>query len=721
MDPVCEYRVPDLFTLSISGSVAGRLSQYLKRIGREANDGEAKVSYGFSDAVGELRLWDEDSRGLSEPQLVETKEVQALPIFFETRYFFRADFEECVKNVRVVHPLSAVADCFNFSRNTLVGTLDFINTPGKFRLNLEIQKESTIQTTTLEFMVVSVKMDVVHDYRTILEAIEREQKNLVYAFLSKTLGNAGYSADKEESQDAVWYAIFQKVFTFYKDACERVIHQPYLKYVSYVHYEKADKVKRWSPRLANRFLSIGKGRQEHEYFRTEEVTSDVDSVENRFVLFTLIELQQHLINFAGKLDSLESISKDYVSRIEEQSKTLERMSKHPFFKRVGRFRGFRQESLVLQKRQGYAQIYASWLTLKNALDPTGTDVDIGYRSISALYEFWAFLAIRDDLADRFGEPSETIGDISKLADLLDDESAEKETATLCKMDVVFQDSETKRKVTLSYQKTYGTNSSEANFAYLNSQRPDIVLTIQESENGLPVFSYLFDAKYRISEIGDKDASPREAIDDMHRYRDAILYRAQTQNAIAHEIIGAYVLFPGRPLPESFDYSNSIRSENIGAIPLLPTEKGKTSLHKFLDEVFAKCGIKAHLAAVIPPRGAIIQIDSADAIKEVTVYGTTHGKEQVEWIGKNGFYALPREEAELQEVSTVDKACLKRWLILAPPQRSNDRSTKVLKILECCGIKSDSELLNDFAYFHQPTHKSYFVWKVDCPTFTVTDS
>jgi hypothetical protein len=552
-------------------------------------------------------------------------------------------------------------------------------------------------------MVVSVKMDVVHDYQTILETIEREQKNLVYAFMSKTLGDANYSSTDKTQQDAIWYAIFQKVFVFYTDACERVIHQPYLKYVGNVYHQKADRIKRWSPQLTNRFASMEKGRQPKEYFRTEQIDPEIDSVENRFILFTLHELGKRLTAFALKLSKLDSVSQDYVNRINDQSQALLEMSTHPFFKRVGRFKGFRQDSLVLQKRQGYAQIYASWLTLKNALDPTGTDVDIGYRPISALYEFWCFLAMRDHLVGHYGMPVETIGDISKLSDLLDDETEGNESESLCKMDVVFMDTTGKRRITLSYQKTYGTRTTEETFAHLNSQRPDIVLTIQESEttSDHTVFTYLFDAKYRISDFGGKDASPREAINDMHRYRDAILYRAQQRNGLAHEIIGAYVLFPGRPLPQSYDYQKTIQAENIGAIPLLPTTEGKQSLHSFLGNVLAKRGIKKHLATAIPPRGTSINLsntsDVAIFLRDAPVKGVQ------ECAIKEGVYPAP-----LTSTATPE---LIEWI----PLSISNHPVRMLQVLEYLGQQSSHEILSAYPLFMthnvQFGEKMFHLWKI----------
>lgn len=59
-----------------------------------------------------------------------------------------------------------------------------------------------------------------------------------------------------------------------------------------------------------------------------------------------------------------------------------------------------------------------------------------------------------------------------------------------------------------------------NRTWLANHRPDIVLRVT-LENG-EAFFILFDAKYRIdtTQFGGKDAVPEDAINQMHRYRDA---------------------------------------------------------------------------------------------------------------------------------------------------------------------------------------------------------
>jgi len=109
----------------------------------------------------------------------------------------------------------------------------------------------------------------------------------------------------------------------------------------------------------------------------------------------------------------------------------------------------------------------------------------------------------------------------------------------------------------------------------------------------------------LDELGGKDASPRDAIDDMHRYRDAILYRRQ-KAGLSREIIGAYVLFPGR-LGHAYDYAPMRDQENIGAFPLLPQPAYTERFGEFLKGLLDFGSKKEHLSKAMPPRGAEISL------------------------------------------------------------------------------------------------------------------
>ena len=75
------------------------------------------------------------------------------------------------------------------------------------------------------------------------------------------------------------------------------------------------------------------------------------------------------------------------------------------------------------------------------------------------------------------------------------------------------------------------------------QKPDIVLQLTKNDlqNNMKM-TYLFDAKYRIEgRINGVDTPPDDAINQMHRYRDAIYYKDNTGNdeTLKKEVIGGY--------------------------------------------------------------------------------------------------------------------------------------------------------------------------------------
>lgn len=598
-DKIFEFEVPELLKLHITGRNDDRVERYLNRL--EVTKDEERALVDYSSSIPGLWLGGEEISAT----------FRDLPRFFESRYFVRCDFASKAKvtSCRVIHPMAAVSDQFDFSNGTLFGTLDFINSPGKFELVLDFVADSRPRKLVLKWIVASEKLDVVRDYADIKATIERNSPGIVQAFLSKTNGTAGYS-DTTSNSDHVWYSIFKDVIDTYKKACDWIVNRPHLKYRKQVQYLHADKIRKWTPSVANRYKETPNERKEITTYRSEIIVPEIDTIENRFVKFTLQEISKRLLSFANECSKHVTVSGDFVKAMKAQVSVLDNIARKPFFRQIGRFTGFRQESLALQRKQGYAEVYTTWLKLKQALDATKEGIDVAHRPISALYEFWCFLKMAEVLRGRFKDPITVIGQIKSLGDVFEDGDQEKE---LSKMEYVFTGGDD-RAIRLVYQQSY-TGSDSGHLSYLNTQRPDIVLTIEGKDE---TYTYLFDAKYRVNVVGNDgiDMTPAETINDMHRYRDAILYRQQDgEKKLSRQIIGAYVLYPGRP-NKSYDYAANIQHENIGAIPLLPGEKGSEALVSFIDEILGKDTPVAHLDSVIPTRGTTMVVGEAISESEI---------------------------------------------------------------------------------------------------------
>ena len=605
-ETVYSYSHGELFTLKVIGRNEGRYEVYCNRIGVKVDSDESKVDETTPNGTEKVK-----------------------PSFYETRYFLRCDFNDSsVKEAVFFHKMASVSEAFDFDGKTLVGTLDFVNSPGKFHFEIVWYRGGVRESAAFDWMVVSEKLNVQEDYKQIVSTIEENAPGLVRAFLAKSKGDAGLIR-RDDTNDAIWADIFTEIADRYQRACEWVTNKPHLKYVSEIEYRRAGLVKRWTPELVNRYARMDKGMRAVSLFRTEQISPQVDTVENRFVKFTLKSISGTIERFVKVCEAHKTVSEVFVKDLSSRGRALAKIMRKPFFAGVGRFTGFRQENMVLQHKQGYAEIYAAWLMLQRTLDTTKAGFSVGHRPISALYEFWCFLKIADVLEKDFGfgMPNGRIEGAKVYDDLFEEPDPDKiDASTLSALTYEYPDKDG-TVVKLLYQQNYGEGTS-GNLAYYNPQRPDIVLVIEREKQ---TFTYLFDAKYRIDTRKEKDASPAEPINDMHRYRDAILYRSQEDDhKLSRQIIGAYVLYPRRPAPESYDYADLIKSENIGAIPLLPGEKGGAALKTFIGEILGKKTPESHLASDIPTRGTTVVVGKAVGENEVVNVAelSAHGVDQV---------------------------------------------------------------------------------------------
>ncbi len=681
----------NVLAIKVFGKNAERYETYCERIGKAKDSDESFVDIVTPEGKKRIK-----------------------PCFFETRYFVRCDFETSVQDAFINHRMASVTDAFNFDGHTLVGTLDFVNSPGKFHFEIVWNRGGVRESAAFEWMVISEKLDVQRDYKEIVNTIENKTPGLVRAFLAKTKGEAG-TIHSENNNDAIWADLFGEIADRYQRACEWVSNRPHLKYVSEEEFRKAGQIKRWTPGLVNRYATMSKGERNVALFRTEHISPQTDTVENRFVKFTLKCIAERIEQFANICEGHETVSKIFVKNLRERGKWLVKIARKPFFSGVGRFTGIPQESMVLQRKQGYAEIYGAWLVLQKTIDATQNGLSVGHRPISALYEFWCFLRMADLLKEFFGKPDPKIERANEYEDLFEEPDEDKITPKPLSLMSYSYPEKDGTKVKLLYQQNYGQEGKDGNLALYNSQRPDIVLVI---ERGKETFTYLFDAKYRIDTKEGVDASPPEPINDMHRYRDAILYRSQEgDQKLSRQIIGAYVLYPGRPLPNSYDYADLIRNENIGAIPLLPGEEGSLALKKFIEKILEKKDAHAHLHAIIPTRGTAIVIapDVRDYVASEVVYGT-YRQDQMEWIKDQKYYNLPVEEASRIGIDDEESANKRSILYLVSPPQGHLKKPNVFRIVRGSAKKvSRKELVQDYGYKPDnpaENEKQYWLWKLE---------
>jgi len=607
--------VTEFYTLSVQSSNS---QQSWKRFLSRLLDKAFTYCDYSSSTIGSLSLFDFMSEKLILVDSATNNEwKEKHPVFFETNsYNFAIEFHNITGKPTIMHPNKVVADLFSYfpadKGGILTGSINFLNEPGKFTLSFNYDTPS--QKNRIDhftFDVVSPKLDTKDDYKSIVETINKEYNELVYKYLTLTFQQFGRAG--RTSNELIWLAIFQEIIGGYLHACNYIVNRPHSKMKEDVYFQKPDRIKRWTPRMEEHFKEReikNNGDASSLYFRNELIDTTIDTKENQFVKFTLQQIERKLFNVIKKLEINynNDLSDDYKAKLSDYGLQLNKLTHNKMFRTIGKFEGFKQESMVLQKRTGYAQVYRYWLMLQSGLALFDGTTNIGMKQIWELYELWCFLKMKEmisslDTVELLSESKE-----SMLKPFSDNQVEH------C---VTFRNIVNEDIIELRYQHTYTRSNKETHTA-TTEQRPDIVLNIHKSESDF-VLTYLYDAKYRVLDdlredvVDIIDEPVPDAINQMHRYRDAIYY-GQNKLYAAKEIIGGYVLFPGRGESEQVRkkyFFKSIGSVNIGAFPLLPhTDKHKEGslLKDHLKRIILEETKYQQIADSVPQKGLTYQSD-----------------------------------------------------------------------------------------------------------------
>ncbi len=550
------------------------------------------------------------------------------PVFYETAlYNISIYLSDVETRPCVLHKLKEVTELFSVipigkHRWLMSAPLSFVNEPGIFELTFKYKPcGKPERTDTFSFRVVSPKLDTKDDYNHILAEINAHYNEIVFQYLTLTLQNLQRGGKSDN--DVVWLSIFRNIAKDYEKWVRFIVNKPHLRQTREVRHDRADRIKRWTPQMAERFAQVeAEGRLEREYFRHEEIIHTHNTRENRFVKFTLDRISKRLASIVATIKAqnaqakeADKIADSEIAELDGYVGSLRRLANSPLLRNL-RGEPLRSESMVLQKRNGYAQVYKYWLLLQKGIELFEGANAIGVRPIWELYELWCFLKMRQMTADilglHFGNPEEIREDPMPMVRPFEDNTQEHK---------VFYHCADGSMVRLLYQHKYNRKSGEAHTA-TTENRPDIVLTIVKPD-GFEL-TYLFDAKYRLLDdnklnnnedreelavANGADTPPSDAINQMHRYRDAIYYGSDNQTHAAKEIIGGYILFPGHGDNESVRkrfFYKSIETVNIGAFPLLPDASDPsnegTLLFEFLTKILTAPSVNDHLRDAIPQKG-----------------------------------------------------------------------------------------------------------------------
>lgn len=537
--------------------------------------------------------------------------VPAPATFFDNAdYPIWIEFKDYVKDAQFGSILQNDNDRFSFRRHILAGFINYKNEIGRSEIQIIYKVDKETRTFRFGFEVLSTKLDYHEHWRAIVEDIEREYRMLSLDYMRRTFH--GFSPDQNgEHPDIVWWSVFEGEQQKFIKACKSIIDRPRHRLHGEEVYLRADKLKQTPHNIENR---LAEHRKEPAYlYRVEQHILSNDTQENRFLKFALLQISKRYEDLRQRIEAVKTASDTMKSAMLATSETLKRLQHHPFFRTIGRFKGMTQESMVLQKATGYSQVYRTWNLLRRAYSLNDGLYRLQTKDIATLYEIWCFIEVSHIVKEQLH---------------LDDENVEHRNRM--EMNGVFSWELGKGEHSRILFRKNGVELAELVYNPKNvdkendnvgmkdlvvptvPQKPDIVLQLTKNDlqQGMKM-TYLFDAKYRI-DGKDKgvDVPPDDAINQMHRYRDAIYYKDYDANALKKEVIGGYILFPGDGEPNDVAVSKfykTIKEVNIGAFPLRPKDvENRKLLEKFIAELIHTKSSDT-IAHVIPQKGAYVEV------------------------------------------------------------------------------------------------------------------
>ena len=574
----------------------------------KSNVGEDKLysTYSWSEGVVSVRRTMEANHEIDMEQ-----GVPAPATFFDNAdYPIWIEFKDYVKDAQFGSILQNDNDRFSFRRHILAGFINYKNEIGRSEIQIIYKVDKETRTFRFGFEVLSTKLDYHEHWRAIVEDIEREYRMLSLVYMRRTFH--GFSPDQNgEHPDIVWWSVFEGEQQKFIKACKSIIDRPRHRLHGEEVYLRADKLIQTPHYIENK---LAEHRKEPAYlYRVEQHILSNDTQENRFLKFALHQISKRYEDLRQRIEAVKTASDTMKAAIHATSESLKRLQHHPFFRTIGRFKGINQESMVLQKATGYSQVYRTWNLLRRAYSLNDGLYRLQTKDIATLYEIWCFIEVSHIVKDQLRLQDEDVEHRNRL-----------------EMNGVFSWELGKGEHSRILFRKDGVELAELVYNPKNAdkennnvgmkdlvvptvpQKPDIVLQLTKNDlqQGMKM-TYLFDAKYRI-DGKDKgvDVPPEGAINQMHRYRDAIYYKGYDANALKKEVIGGYILFPGDGEPNDVAVSKfykTIKEVNIGAFPLRPKDvENRKLLEKFIDELIHTKSSET-IAHVIPQKGAYVEV------------------------------------------------------------------------------------------------------------------
>jgi predicted component of viral defense system (DUF524 family) len=589
------------------------------------------------------------------------KNCQAI-FFDQTPYTFIIQFPLHTKTAQLFSPIAAWCDASSWDEDSdrLTIPINFGNDLGDFQLTWEWQNpDDEWQQASLSGQVFSTKLDITTHFDVMLDEVKSKYNWIKLDLLRQTTWGWTHDTESDRNQ-RTWLLIFQEVRVEMGERLRKLVEQHRRRLVEETHSLRADQMKKISPCLEEAVAEGLRDNPNKRYSVSRRVL-DADTPENRYIKHVLSQTIIQLNEINNQLQEHSRFSDIFKRRIQDWVDEWSILKEHRFWRGIGPFRGLRRASLILSQDPIYAGIRRSYFLLQQGLRFFEQELKGGIQNAAQLYEVWCFVKLDQLIRSLNWDVVNEEYDNSTQND--DSLSSEKEdlSSGFAKCSYHKQGLNDVE-LTLLFQPSAGASPSRKGWddmvAYPVAQNPDLVLRLQRNDlPRKPVYTWIFDAKYRIN----NNNAPDDAVNQMHRYRDAIVWSKEAKGAgpYLREGIGAYVLYPGDDNDKYSKYSqiDSIKKTNIGAFPLKPIRPDympaqlKNHVKNLLDISQDEASFAIKEDSYYYPVPRVKRPDQQNIIKCVTRHRDK--MDTPEYWEKCRLYRLPVKEAEKQKLDVYN--------------------------------------------------------------------
>lgn len=530
---------------------------------------------------------------------------------------------------------------------------------------------------SVTFEIRSAKISYRTDYRKMMEDITAKCTDLIMQQSAPVYQNFTVNIDKDPQTLYQRFAFVDSIIRseHFLDSLYRINSMPVKRWETIQKHKDISNLRSINQSVMRQIINnsnrtpLQEGHSLHNKFcslpnkvQVADKTETTDIPENRFIKYVIETFTQFCLSIYQHPEAGKRLKRDALASAE----LLERYVSLPFLRDVSKLDMIPLNSPVLQRKEGYREVFQAYLMFDMAASLIWQGGDHVYkggkRDVAVLYEYWLFFRLLDLLEEVFHIKPKSIDEI--IVPKNGGMELTLKQGQLKMIDGVFIAENRRLHIEFYYNRTFsGASNYPSGGSWTRNMRPDYTLSIRpegisqtEAEEREMIVYIHFDAKYKIdnyqSIFADADQDEEKKEQCKGNYKRADLLKMHAYKDAIRRTAGAYILYPGTEKRTFQSYHEIL--PGLGAFAVSPVNTDDTGLKEFLlhivhhflnrasqHELFAYHTYDTFKETPGPALQDTIPFDERGELPAITYVLVAYYKDDahLNWILKNKLYNL----------------------------------------------------------------------------------